>query len=294
MMSAVWISSHIKESAMQKETLKRIFIGQLSLKRLVKSIVFIYLSIVLIGCTVSDSMIFMPPRKSYSLDPKMVMITTQGGEKICAYYFENSRAEFTLLYSHGNAEDIGRNRFVFERFVEKGFSVLAYDYRGYGLSEGKPSEKNAYEDASAAYAYLTEQVGVPANKIIPFGRSLGGSLAVGIAAEKPVGGLILQSAFTSAYRVVTHVPIFPFDKFKNLDKIDKINCPVLIMHGSKDRIIKPWHGKALYKAATEPKSYLMVEGIGHNDDMATAAWDQYWQAIEELTEKISKNRLVSK
>jgi len=273
---------------MRKETLKRIFIGELSFKRFAKSIVFIYLSCVLIGCTVSDRMIFVPPHKSYSFEPEMVMIETPSGEKICAYYFVNSNAEFTLLYSHGNAEDIGQNRFVFERFVEKGFSVLAYDYRGYGLSQGRPSEKNAYEDAAAAYAYLTDQAGVPANKIIPFGRSLGGSLAVGIAAEKPVAGLILQSAFTSAYRVVTRVPIFPFDKFKNLDKIDKINCPVLIMHGAKDGIVKPWHGEALYQAANKPKSYLMVEGAGHNDDLAAAAWDQYWQAIEEFKKMISK------
>jgi len=273
---------------MRKETLKRIFIGELSFKRCVKSIVFIYLSCVVIGCTISDRMIFIPPAPSYSFEPEMVMIETPSGEKICAYYFKNSKAEFTLLYSHGNAEDIGQNRFVFERFVNQGFSVLAYDYRGYGLSEGRPSEKNAYEDAAAAYAYLTDQAGVPANKIIPFGRSLGGSLAVGIAAEKPVAGLILQSAFTSAYRVVTRVPIFPFDKFKNLDKIDKINCPILIMHGAKDGIVKPWHGKALYQAANEPKSYLMVEGAGHNDDLATIASKEYWQKIQSFIEDVKK------
>ncbi len=273
---------------MRKETLKRIFIGELSFKRLAKSVVFIYLSVTLIGCTLSDRMIFMPPSKGYSFEPEMVMIETESGEKICAYYFVNSKAEFTLLYSHGNAEDIGQNRFVFERFRDQGFSVLAYDYRGYGLSEGRPSEKNAYQDARAAYAYLTEIAGVPADKIIPFGRSIGGSLAVGIAAEKPVAGLILQSAFTSAYRVVTRVPIFPFDKFKNVGKVKKFNRPILIMHGTEDRIVKPWHGKALYKAANEPKSYLWVEGVGHNDDLATAAWDEYWQAINKFIAEIKK------
>ncbi|MCF7955707.1 MAG: alpha/beta hydrolase [Phycisphaerae bacterium] len=279
---------------MRKETFKKTFIGELSFKRLVKSVAFIYLSCVLIGCTFSDRMIFIPPEPSYSFQPKMVMIKTSSGEKICAYYFKNSKAEFTLLYSHGNAEDIGQNRFVFERFVNQGFSVLAYDYRGYGLSEGRPSEKNAYEDIAAAYTYLTEVAGVPANKIIPYGRSVGGAMAVDIAVKKPVGGVILQNAFTSAYRVVTHIPILPFDKLNNLKKIDKIDCPVLIMHGSADRIVKPWHSSALLNAAKEPKLYLMVEGIGHNNDMATAAWDQYWQAIEELTEMISKNRLAGK
>ncbi|MBW8016777.1 MAG: alpha/beta hydrolase [Planctomycetes bacterium] len=271
---------------MRKETLKKIFIGKLSFKRLVRSVVFIYLSCVLIGCTLSDRMIFIPPAPSYSFEPKMVMIETPSGEKICAYYFKNSKARYTLLYSHGNAEDIGQNRFVFERFVNQGFSILAYDYRGYGLSEGKPSAKNAYEDAAAAYAYLTEVAGVPANKIIPYGRSVGGSMAVDIAAKKPVAGLILQNAFTSAYRVLTRIPILPFDKLNNMSKIKKINCPVLIMHGSKDRIIKPWHSRALFKAAKEPKSYLLVENIGHNDDMASAAWKEYWQKIESFMEEV--------
>ena len=275
---------------MRKETRKRILIGELSFKRFVKSVMFIYLSVTLIGCTLADRMIFIPPASSYSLQPEMVMIETADGEKICAYYFINPNAEFTILYSHGNAEDIGQNRFVFERLVNRGFSVLGYDYRGYGLSEGKPSEKNSYRDADAAYAYLIDVAGVDASKIIPMGRSLGGSLATVIAAEKPVAGLILQSAFTSAYRVVTRIPIFPFDKFNNLSKIKKINCPVLIMCGTEDRIVKPWHSRALYKAANEPKSFLEVENTGHNDDMPSKAGDKYWQALEEFAEKISKDR----
>lgn len=273
---------------MKKETLKKIFVGKWTGKRLVKSAVFVYLSCALIGCTVTDSMIFYPPPPSYSFEPEMVMIETPSGEKICAWYLKNPNAEFTLLYSHGNAEDIGQNRFIFERFINQGFSVLAYDYRGYGLSEGKPSEKNAYEDAAAAYAYLTDVAGVPANKIIPYGRSLGGSLATYIAAKEPVAALILQNAFTSAFRVVTHIPIFPFDKFNNINKIDKINCPVLIMHGSEDRVVKPWHSRALLKKAREPRSYLLVEGIGHNDDMAAAAPSKYWQKIKDLVEQAKK------
>lgn len=273
---------------MRKETLKRIMVGELSYKRLVKSVIFVYLSVVFIGCTISDHMIFAPPAKDYSFEPEMIMIETASGEKICAYYFVNLKAEFTVLYSHGNAEDIGQNRFVFRRFVDNGFSVLAYDYRGYGLSEGKPSEKNTYQDAEAAYAYLTEDARVPAGKIIPMGRSLGGALAIAIAAEKPVAGLILQSSFTSAYRVLTRVPIFPFDKYKNIDKVRKLDCPILIMHGTKDAIVKLWHGKALYEAANEPKSYLWVDGAGHNDDLATAAGDKYWSAIDSFIEDVKE------
>jgi fermentation-respiration switch protein FrsA (DUF1100 family) len=273
---------------MRKETFKRIFIGELSFKRLVKSVIFVYLSVALIGCTLSDRMIFMPPSKGYSFQPEMVMIETESGEKICAYYFVNPKAEFTLLYSHGNAEDIGHNRFVFERFRDQGFSVLGYDYRGYGLSEGKPSEKNAYQDARAAYAYLTDVAGVPAGKIIPMGRSLGGSPATAIAAENPVAGLILQSAFTSAFRVVIPFPFLPFDKFENLGNVKKFNRPILIMHGTDDTIVKPWHSRTLFKAANEPKLYLSIEGAGHNDDLATTAWDEYWSSMNKLVDEIKK------
>ena len=114
-----------------------------------------------------------------------------------------------------------------------GFSVFAYDYHGYGTSGGKATEQNAYEDIDAAYNYLTQVLKVPPDRIIAHGRSLGGAVAIDLASRKPLGGLVVESSFVSAFRVVTGYRIFPFDKFRNADKIRQVRCPVLIIHGRR-------------------------------------------------------------
>jgi len=172
-----------------------------------------------------------------------------------------------------------------------GFSVFAYDYRGYGTSDGRASARNSYEDIEAAYGYLVERLGVPANRIIVMGRSIGGGPAIELATKNDVAGLICESCFVSAFRVLTRVPILPFDKFTNLNKIKKINCPVLIIHGQSDRIVPVWHGRKLFEAANEPKLCLWVDGAGHNDDVAVIAGEDYWQAIAKFKQSIRENRL---
>ena len=102
-----------------------------------------------------------------------------------------------------------------------GFSVFAYDYHGYGASGGKANEQNAYEDHDAAYLYLTQVLQVPADRIIAHGRSLGGAVAIDLASRKPLGGLVVESSFLCAFRVVTGYPIFPFDNFETLTRSDR-------------------------------------------------------------------------
>jgi abhydrolase domain-containing protein 17 len=118
-----------------------------------------------------------------------------------------------------------------------------------------PSEKNAYQDIESAYHYLTEKLDISADKIIAYGRSVGGGSAVNLAVNHPLAGLILESSFTSAFRVVIPFPILPFDKFPNLQKITKINIPILIIHGTDDQVIPLKHGKKLFEAANDPKLF---------------------------------------
>jgi fermentation-respiration switch protein FrsA (DUF1100 family) len=148
-------------------------------------------------------------------------------------------------------------------------NVLTYDYQGYGTSNGSPSEENAYAAIDAAYGYLLTEKRVDPKRIILHGRSLGGGVAVDLASRKPVAGLILESTFTTAFRVVTRYPIVPFDKFENIKKIDKVACPVLVIHGTDDWNIPSYHGRLLFKAANEPKQALWVEGAGHNNVVYT-------------------------
>jgi len=251
-----------------------------------KERLFWTLSCVLLITPQTPAMIFSPPPASYVDGPGIIKIDVEDGQAIRGRYFKNPDAEFTILYNHGNNEDIGMNLHWLRRFRERGFSVLTYDYRGFGLSKGKSTEKNTYQDARAAYDYLVKQQNVPPSEIIVMGRSLGGGVAVDLASSRPVAGLIMQSTFISINRVVAGGQVVPFDRFKNISKIARVNCPILVIHGTADSLVKFWHGQKLYEAAKKPKGYLWVKGADHEDDIAAIAGARYWQAIEGLTEKI--------
>jgi len=210
-------------------------------------------------------MIFLPPPATYRSGPEIVELRTADGIRIAALHLPNPSGDYTLLYSHGNAEDLGAVRPLLVRLRAIGFSVFAYDYRGYGASEGRPSERGAYADIDAAYAYLTTALGIPPARIIAYGRSVGSGPAVDLAARRPIGGLVVESAFTTAFRVLTRVPLLPFDRFRNIDKIGRVRCPVLVMHGRADEVVPLAHGEALWRAAPQPKRFLWADGAGHND-----------------------------
>lgn len=263
---------------MNKASLRKLLIGEFTWQRLVRSILFIYIVVALYVFFRADSMIFLPPPASYQDTQEILKVPVTNNQEVSALYLPNPDAAYTLLYIHGNAEDLGNIRSILEDLHRWGFSVFAYDYRGYGTSDGKPGERNAYQDVNAAYNYLTQQLNIPANQIIVYGRSVGGGSATALASQHPVAGLILESAFTSAFRVVIPLPLFPFDKFSNLPKLKKVRCPVLVMHGQADEIIPFHHGQKLYEAAPEPKAFLWIPEAGHND-FAWVSGDRLRQAL---------------
>jgi fermentation-respiration switch protein FrsA (DUF1100 family) len=241
----------------------------LSVKKLLRIMLYllaaIYISLVLFAVFLSDSMIFLPHPSSYKDSPEVLKITTASGKEIAALYLPNPAARFTLLVSHGNAEDLGDDRYWLEDLRHAGFSVFAFDYEGYGTSEGKPSEKAAYEDEAAAYDYLAIKLKTPPDHIIIFGRSVGTGPATYIAARRPSAGLILQSPFVSAFRVLTRIPLLPFDRFPNYKNIRHVHVPVLIMHSRADSVIAPWHGQKMFELANEPKQAYWVQSADHNE-----------------------------
>ncbi|WP_031293051.1 alpha/beta hydrolase [Leptolyngbya sp. Heron Island J] len=263
---------------MNKSSLRRLLIGEFTWKRLVRSVLFIYIFFALYVFFRADSMIFLPPPASYQDTPDILKIPVTDNEQISALYLPNPEATFTLLYIHGNAEDLGDIRPRLADMYRWGFSIFAYDYRGYGTSDGKPSERNAYQDINAAYTYITQQLKVSSNEIIVYGRSVGGGSATALASQQPVAGLILESTFTSAFQVVFPVPLLPFDKFPNLQRLKNVRSPVLVMHGQADEIIPFHHGRKLYEAAPEPKAFLWVPAAGHND-FAWVSGDRLQQAV---------------
>jgi pimeloyl-ACP methyl ester carboxylesterase len=259
------LEQYLVSRFMPQLSLQKLLIGELSWKRLAISFVFIYASFAIYIFFKADSMIFLPQPSSYQDTKEILKLAVGDRERISAIYLPNPQAKYTLLFIHGNAEDLGDLRPELESLHSWGFSVFAYDYRGYGTSDGKPGEQNAYQDADTVYNYLTQTLGIPARRLLIYGRSVGSGSAVELATRYPVAGLILEGAFTSAFRVVLPFPLLPFDKFTNLDKMPKVQCPVLVMHGQVDDIIPIHHGQKLYAAAPEPKLALWVEGVGHND-----------------------------
>src|SRR5215470_9109385 len=233
-------------------------------KRMLYFVVGLYPALLIVAFF-ADGFIFLPHPSSYKDGPDTLKLTTRTGKKISALYLINPKAKFTLLVSHGNAEDLGDDRPWLEELQRAGFSILAYDYEGYGTSDGKPSEQAAYDDENAAYDYLTQTLKIAPDRIIIYGRSVGSGPAVHLAARKPTAGLILQSPFVSAFRVLTRIPLLPFDKFPNYKNIRNVHCPVLIIHGDSDKVIAPWHGKKLFELANEPKTFVPIPGADHND-----------------------------
>ena len=259
-------------------------------KRLVFSIivglVLSYVGLLLYGTMFAERMIFLPPVTDYRDTNSTVKLRSRDGVEISAAYLPNPQATYTILFSHGNAEDLGTLTPELEDMRALGFSVFAYDYHGYGTSGGKATEQNAYEDIDAAYDYLTQVLKVPADRIIAHGRSLGGAVAIDLASRKFLGGLIVEGSFVSAFRVVTGYRIFPFDKFRNAEKIKQVRCPLLIIHGRQDEVIPFWHGEQLFELANEPKTNFWVDGAGHNN-LKVIAGSQYVKTFLAFRDRLA-------
>jgi alpha-beta hydrolase superfamily lysophospholipase len=259
------------------------------LRGLLLIVVGLYLIALITAAFFSDRMIFQPQQPGYRDQPSILKLTSSDGAKISATYLPNPEANFTVLFSHGNAEDIGDDKPLLELIRAAGFAVFAYDYQGYGSSEGRPSERHAYEDETAAYNFLMQSMHVPPSRIIVLGRSVGSGPACDLASHRPVGGLILESAFTSAFRVITRVRVLPFDKFDNLRKIKAVRCPVLVVHGTEDSVINISHGRELFAAANEPKQALWVEGANHND-VAFVGGTRYSESLKAFATLIQQSQ----
>ena len=208
-----------------------------------------------------------------SLGARDVWLRSSGGVKLHAWWAPAPDSQFATLYLHGNAGNISHRGSHLQAINRAGSSVLIPDYRGYGKSEGRPSERGLYADADAGYNYLRAQ-GYAPERIIVHGESLGTAVAVELAHCLPVGGVILEAPFTSAgdvaQRIIPLVGPLLARGFRTKEKIASIDAPLLIIHGRQDQIIDFSMGQLLYEAAREPKSFWEIPSAGHNDIVETA------------------------
>jgi len=251
------------------------------------AIVFLaYLGLLLFAWFFAERLIFPAPKAMYTdTDFEMLRLRCTTGETVRAIWLPNAEARQTLLYCHGNREDLGYIYPRMQEFQRRGFAVFAIEYPGYGLSEGRPSEKNALAAADAAYTYLRETLNVPPEALVVYGFSLGSGIATDLAARKPVAGLIVEGAFYSTFRVVTCWGITPFDRLVSGQKIPYIRCPLLLFHGERDITVPAREGRRLFRAAVEPKEAVWVPKAGHCN-VADVLGETYWEKIETFCAKL--------
>lgn len=219
------------------------------------------------------------PQHFAAQDMQSVMLSTQDGLELHAWYHPPKVHYPNILYLPGNAGHRGYRMNLARHFINAGFGILLVDYRGYGGNPGRPNEQGLYADARAGMAFLNKQ----SQSIIIYGESIGTGVAIQMATEFPICSLILQSPFTSFTALKQYIypwiPIFIYDKYDSLRKITSIHVPILIVHGKKDKIVPYRQSMMLFEHANQPKKLVSFADKGHNN-----LWDEgFIQTILKFT-----------
>jgi hypothetical protein len=193
---------------------------------------------------------------------------------INGWFFKHPQARSTLIFAHGNAGNMSDRLFKVRFFYDLGLNVFIFDYRGYGKSEGKPSEAGVYLDAQGAYDYLYSRGDVNMKNIILYGASLGGAVIIDLATHRDAALLVVEASFSNARDMAhIHYPFVPYFflrlKFDSFNKAKRLSVPKLFIHSPEDQVVPYWVGEKLFKGAGEPKEFLKIHG-GHNDGSITA------------------------
>jgi len=248
---------------------------------------------------------FMQPKFLYSpvreipytpgelgLDFESVAFKSADGMQLNGWYIPADNSQLTVLFCHGNGGNMMHRLDSINLFYNLGLNCFIFDYRGYGSSEGEPSEEGTYLDVAAAYKWLTEKKRISPDNVILFGRSLGGSIAAHLATKVKAKALIIESTFTSyvdiGRKFYPYMPVRWFARFsyRTIDYIKQVNCPVMIIHSRNDEVVPFEFGLELYETANEPKELVEIFG-SHNDGFLVSgeiykqAWTKWLKFLEE-------------
>ncbi len=219
-----------------------------------------------------DSSVEITPQ-AIGLNYEDIYFLTPGGVKLNAWFIKTKKPVATVLFLHGNAGNISNRMGIIQMFHEANFNFFIIDWRGYGESQGVPSERGFYEDALASYKYLVNEEKVPPGEIVIYGKSLGANVAVDLASRVKTGIFIGDSSFTSALdmgkELFSYIPGFLLKpiisvKFDALSKIKQVKIPKLIIHSRDDEIVPFSHGEGLFEQALPPKKFYVLKGP-HNE-----------------------------
>jgi len=253
--------------------------------KILQSVLFVLITTWLLLCLLlylfQPRFVYMPMSELIStpsdagLAYEEVWLTTGDNMRIHGWYVPHPEPRAVMLFLHGNGGNISHRLDKLSLFHELGLSVFIIDYRGYGMSTGKPSEQGTYADAEAAFQYLIKTRNLADKSVIIYGESLGAGVAAWLAGRHAPGALILESSFTSIADIGRHYyPYLPVNlltriHYPILDRLKDIYCPLLVIHSPADEIIPFAHGQALYQAANEPKFFLEISG-DHNSGFYTS------------------------
>lgn len=248
------------------------------------------------GCPMEKGFIFFPDRtiQETPADIRLAFedlyLLTPDGVKINAWFVPYPDARATLLWFHGNAGNLSNRVDQLRHFHQAvKLNVMMIDYREYGRSEGQVTEEGTYQDALTSYDYLWTRSDLDPARIVVFGQSLGAAVAIELAMQRKAYGLILEASFTSvqdmARAALPWLPIGPLfsTRYDSLSKIERVEAPLLILHGDRDEIVPYFQGRRIFEAAREPKTFYTISGAGHNNTYEVGG-RAYFEAIARFIE----------
>ncbi len=244
-----------------------------------------------------DSMIFQPSAgvdltpEELGIEAEELFLQAEDGVRIHAWWLPSAGATRGLLFLHGNAGNGSHRLPNAARLAALGTHVLLLEYRGYGLSEGRPTEEGVYADARAGLRHLVRERRVPEDRVVLFGRSLGGAVAVEVAVGRSPAGLILESTFPSAADVAASFFGRPIGRlvrgrFDVASKIGRVQAPLLFFHGDRDEVVSYSLGRRLFERAREPKAFETLHGAGHNDTVDVGG-APYFARIRDFLDRVA-------
>ncbi len=262
-------------------------------QKLIRFVVILGICSLFSGC--AGSLVYHPRKEMVrtpedaGLSYEWVNIETSDGVKITGWWVPAEDARGSVLFCHGNGGNIADRLDTLVIGNRLKLNTLVFDYRGYGRSEGSPSEQGTYTDAEAAYRYLTQEKGIAPDTIILWGRSLGGPIAARTAAEHPCGALIIESSFTSLgdlvrdrFGMVPSLLLWRY-AYPTRSHLERVDVPVLVIHSADDEMIPPGQGKELYRSVKGRKSFLEISGSHNRGFMDSLA--VYGPAIDKFIDE---------
>ncbi len=223
-----------------------------------------------------------------------IFFNTSDNEKLHSFFLKSDSSNKLLIYFHGNAGNISGRFMDLLEINKMGINVFGISYRGYGRSSGKPNEKGIYTDGISAYHHAINKLGYSPHNILILGRSIGSSVATSVTSKYETAGLILVTPISNGKEYAKchglgFISFLAGDSFNNLKRIEKITCPILIIHVDRDNTIPFFMGKALYdNAATDKKQLVIIPGGGHNN-LSSTYGKLYWKAIERFLKPLQNS-----